>query len=56
MKKLTAARNQLLGMAAEHSDLLVGMRPNGLEDTPQFKPDHRSGEKHRRWAFPPERY
>ncbi|AKG70205.1 multidrug efflux RND transporter permease subunit AcrB [Serratia fonticola] len=36
-EKLTAARNQLLGMAAEHSDLLVGMRPNGLEDTPQFK-------------------
>ncbi|WP_025120370.1 MULTISPECIES: multidrug efflux RND transporter permease subunit AcrB [unclassified Serratia (in: enterobacteria)] len=36
-EKLTAARNQLLGMAAEHSDLLTGMRPNGLEDTPQFK-------------------
>jgi hydrophobe/amphiphile efflux-1 (HAE1) family protein len=36
-EKLTAARNQLLGMAAEHPDLLVGMRPNGLEDTPQFK-------------------
>ncbi|CAM3837954.1 multidrug efflux RND transporter permease subunit AcrB [Serratia silvae] len=36
-EKLTAARNQLLGMTAEHPDLLVGMRPNGLEDTPQFK-------------------
>ncbi|CAI2062810.1 MULTISPECIES: multidrug efflux RND transporter permease subunit AcrB [Serratia] len=36
-EKLTAARNQLLGMAAEHPDMLVGMRPNGLEDTPQFK-------------------
>ncbi|MBC3379281.1 multidrug efflux RND transporter permease subunit AcrB [Serratia fonticola] len=36
-EKLTAARNQLLGMAAEHPDLLVGVRPNGLEDTPQFK-------------------
>lgn len=35
--KLTEARNQLLGMAAQHPDLLVGMRPNGLEDTPQFK-------------------
>ncbi|MCW6526988.1 efflux RND transporter permease AcrB [Yersinia ruckeri] len=35
--KLTAARNQLLGMAAQHSDVLIGMRPNGLEDTPQFK-------------------
>ncbi|MFI8415273.1 multidrug efflux RND transporter permease subunit SdeY [Serratia sp. NPDC078593] len=36
-EKLTEARNQLLGMAAQHSDMLVGMRPNGLEDTPQFK-------------------
>ncbi|WP_392431977.1 efflux RND transporter permease AcrB [Yersinia sp. HM-2024] len=36
-QKLTEARNQLLGMAAQHSDMLVGMRPNGLEDTPQFK-------------------
>ncbi|MBL5903660.1 multidrug efflux RND transporter permease subunit AcrB [Serratia fonticola] len=36
-EKLTAARNQMLGMAAEHPDLLVGVRPNGLEDTPQFK-------------------
>jgi multidrug efflux pump len=36
-QKLTEARNQLLGMAAQHADMLVGMRPNGLEDTPQFK-------------------
>ena len=36
-EKLTEARNQLLGMAAKHPDMLVGMRPNGLEDTPQFK-------------------
>lgn len=36
-EKLTQARNQLLGMAAQHPDLLVGVRPNGLEDTPQFK-------------------
>ncbi|EPQ0969900.1 efflux RND transporter permease subunit [Citrobacter farmeri] len=36
---LTSARNQLLGMVAKHSDLLVRVRPNGLEDTPQFKLD-----------------
>ncbi|KFK97568.1 MULTISPECIES: multidrug efflux RND transporter permease subunit AcrB [unclassified Serratia (in: enterobacteria)] len=36
-EKLTQARNQLLGMVAQHPDLLVGVRPNGLEDTPQFK-------------------
>ncbi|MHF72765.1 efflux RND transporter permease subunit [Salmonella enterica] len=36
---LTKARNQLLGMAAKHPDLLVRVRPNGLEDTPQFKLD-----------------
>src|SRR5476651_400500 len=35
--KLTQARNQLLGMVAQHSDLLTQVRPNGLEDTPQFK-------------------
>ncbi|WP_034912825.1 MULTISPECIES: multidrug efflux RND transporter permease subunit AcrB [Erwinia] len=35
--KLTQARNQLLGMIAEHGDTLVGVRPNGLEDTPQYK-------------------
>ncbi|MBN7121263.1 MULTISPECIES: efflux RND transporter permease subunit [Erwinia] len=34
---LTQARNQLLGMVAKHPDVLVGVRPNGLEDTPQYK-------------------
>ncbi|EOI5730013.1 multidrug efflux RND transporter permease subunit AcrB [Cronobacter malonaticus] len=37
--KLTQARNQLLGEAAKHPDLLSQVRPNGLEDTPQFKID-----------------
>ncbi|ECD9288161.1 efflux RND transporter permease subunit [Salmonella enterica subsp. houtenae] len=36
---LTKARNQLLGMVAQHPDLLVRVRPNRLEDTPQFKLD-----------------
>ena len=36
---LTQARNQLLGMVAKHPELLVRVRPNGLEDTPQFKLD-----------------
>ncbi|MBP2196752.1 multidrug efflux RND transporter permease subunit AcrB [Pantoea cypripedii] len=36
-EKLTEARNQLFGMIAQHPDTLVGVRPNGLEDTPQFK-------------------
>lgn len=35
--KLTQARNQLLGMVAQHPDTVVGVRPNGLEDTPQYK-------------------
>jgi len=35
--KLTAARNQLFGMIAQHPDTLVGVRPNGMEDTPQYK-------------------
>lgn len=35
---LVAARNQLLGAAAE-SPLLSGVRPNGQEDTPQFRLD-----------------
>ncbi|MRV74938.1 efflux RND transporter permease subunit [Duganella sp. FT92W] len=34
--KLMAARNQLLGMASK-SPLLVGVRPNGQDDTPQYK-------------------
>ena len=38
-EKLTQARNQLLGEAAKHPDLLTSVRPNGLEDTPQFKID-----------------
>ena len=33
---LMAARNQLLGMASK-SPLLVGVRPNGQDDTPQYK-------------------
>ena len=33
---LIAARNQLLGLAAQ-SPLLANVRPNGLEDTPQFR-------------------
>ncbi|NDL65031.1 efflux RND transporter permease subunit [Acerihabitans arboris] len=37
--KLTEARNMLFGMIAQHPDTLVGVRPNGLEDTPQFKLD-----------------
>ena len=35
---LTAARNQLLGMAAQ-DPRLVRVRPNGLEDVPQFRVD-----------------
>lgn len=38
-EKLTQARNQLFGEIAQHPDMLVGVRPNGLEDTPQFKVD-----------------
>jgi multidrug efflux pump len=33
---LTAARNQLLGMAAQ-SKIVTAVRPNGMEDTPQYK-------------------
>ncbi|MGV7091031.1 efflux RND transporter permease subunit [Siccibacter turicensis] len=36
---LTQARNTLLGMVGKHSDLLVRVRPNGLEDMPQYKLD-----------------
>ena len=35
---LTAARNQFLGAAAQ-SPLLANVRPNGQEDTPQFRVD-----------------
>ncbi|MBW7982664.1 efflux RND transporter permease subunit [Enterobacillus tribolii] len=38
-EKLTQARNQLLGEVAKHPDMLVRVRANGLEDTPQFKVD-----------------
>ena len=34
--KLMAARNQFLGMAA-HSKVLAGVRPNGLNDEPQYQ-------------------
>jgi len=33
---LMAARGQLLGMAAQHPDL-IGVRPNGREDEPQYQ-------------------
>ncbi|WP_460374310.1 efflux RND transporter permease subunit, partial [Staphylococcus aureus] len=35
---LMAARNQLLGMASPNP-VMVGVRPNGQEDTPQYKID-----------------
>ncbi|MGK5013081.1 efflux RND transporter permease subunit [Janthinobacterium sp. MDB2-8] len=35
---LMAARNQLLGMASQNPTM-VGVRPNGQEDTPQYKID-----------------
>jgi len=37
-EKLMAARNQLIGMARQNPKL-VGVRPNGLDDTQQFKVD-----------------
>lgn len=37
-EKLIEARNQLLGMAAQHPDL-IAVRPNGMEDTPQYNVD-----------------
>jgi hydrophobe/amphiphile efflux-1 (HAE1) family protein len=36
--KLMAARNQLLGMAGKETSL-IGVRPNGLNDEPQYKFD-----------------
>jgi HAE1 family hydrophobic/amphiphilic exporter-1 len=36
--KLMAARNQLLGMAAQ-DPVLTKVRPNGLEDTPEYRVD-----------------
>lgn len=35
-EKLLEARNMLLGMSAQSKEV-VGVRPNGLEDSPQFK-------------------
>jgi len=37
--KLMEARNMLLGMAAQDKARLAMVRPNGLNDTPQFKVD-----------------
>ncbi|RJT18527.1 efflux RND transporter permease subunit [Buttiauxella izardii] len=36
-QQLTLARNQLMEMVAKHPDMLTRVRPNGLEDTPQYK-------------------
>ena len=41
-ERLMSARNQLLGMAAQNP-AIVGVRPNGLEDTPQYKLDVEHG-------------
>ncbi|WP_337236474.1 efflux RND transporter permease subunit [Proteus faecis] len=35
--KLMEARNQLLGMAAQQPQMLMGVRPNGQEDTSQYR-------------------
>lgn len=35
--KLMQARNQLLQEVGEHPEIFVRVRPNGLEDTPQYK-------------------
>jgi multidrug efflux pump len=37
-EKLMQARNQLLGLASQDKSLM-GVRPNGLEDTPQYRVD-----------------
>ncbi len=37
-EKLMEARNQLLGMASQNPNLMM-VRPNGLDDTPEFKVD-----------------
>ena len=34
---LTQARNQLLGLAAQHPEMLQGVRPNGQDDTSQYR-------------------
>lgn len=38
MKKLIAARNTILGLASQDKRLM-GVRPNGQEDTPQYQID-----------------
>ncbi len=35
--KLMQARNQLLGLAAQHPEMLQGVRPNGQDDTSQYR-------------------
>ncbi|WP_032115136.1 efflux RND transporter permease subunit [Candidatus Arsenophonus nilaparvatae] len=35
--KLMAARNQLLGLIAQHPDILQNVRPNGQDDTSQYR-------------------
>ncbi|HHO8355850.1 TPA: efflux RND transporter permease subunit [Klebsiella pneumoniae] len=36
-EKLMEARNTLLQMAQQHPDVLMAVRPNGMEDTPQYR-------------------
>jgi multidrug efflux pump len=36
-EKLMEARNTLLELASQHPNVLSAVRPNGMEDTPQFK-------------------
>lgn len=36
-EKLMEARNQLLGLTAQHPEMLTGVRPNGQEDTSQYR-------------------
>ena len=36
-EQLMKARNTLLALAAQHPDILTAVRPNGMEDTPQYK-------------------
>ena len=36
-EKLMEARNTLIQMAQQHPDVLMAVRPNGMEDTPQFR-------------------
>jgi len=36
-EKLIEARNKLLDMARQHPDVLTAVRPNGMEDNPQYK-------------------